>query len=81
MRSISTRESIVRAKAAVFPVPDCDCPIMFLGLVGDNVSGQEGDQVDHNARVLEQQRQSTLLDLGRLLEPHLVDSLEQVRMP
>lgn len=32
----STRLSIVRTKAAVFPVPDCDCPIMFVGL-GINV--------------------------------------------
>ena len=28
----STRLSMVRTNAAVFPVPDCDCPIMFCGL-------------------------------------------------
>lgn len=28
----STRLSIVSTNAAVFPVPDCDCPIMFCGL-------------------------------------------------
>lgn len=31
-KSMSIRDSMVNANAAVLPVPDCDCPIMFRAL-------------------------------------------------
>lgn len=76
----STRLSIVSTNAAVLPVPDCDCPIMFCGLARGRgqLPRTANMSKEAHARVREEQRQGALLDLGRLREAHVVDALEQV---
>ena len=53
LRSVFTLESIARTNAAVLPVPDCDCAIMFCGgsanSVGKAVSCVGVTQVKHQA--------------------------------
>jgi hypothetical protein len=72
----STRESMVRTKAAVLPVPDWDCPIMLVGLrTGDEARTPPARE---HARVAEHERQRALLDLRRLGEAHVVDALQQL---
>lgn len=53
--SKSTRLSMVSTKAAVFPVPDCDCPIIFVGLY-DGISAIVERQSEDDVRVTEQER-------------------------
>jgi len=45
LRLGSTRLSIVRAKAAVLPVPDCDWAIMLLGLPSGPLVSRRGRAV------------------------------------
>jgi hypothetical protein len=76
-----TRLSIVKTNAAVFPVPDWDCPIIFRGLQIDEHAFEHA-AVDKEEipplRILQQERESSLLNLGRSLETHVVDTLEEI---
>jgi hypothetical protein len=76
LREKSMRESMVRTKAAVLPVPDWDWPIMFVGLCKHDVD--EKRRKEHHTRVAEHEWQRALLDLGRLGEAHVVDALQQL---
>jgi hypothetical protein len=70
---------MVKTKAAVFPVPDWDCPIMFVGLRPSTLDDHiKKDTTENYSRIIKQQWKGAFLDLGWVRKAHVVNSFEEV---
>jgi hypothetical protein len=73
---------MVKTKAAVFPVPDWDCPIILVGLRASTLHDHvKKDTAKNDTRVVEQQWKGAFLNLGWFRKAHVVDSFEKVLVP
>jgi len=74
---------MVKTKAAVFPVPDWDWPIIFVGLQVSTFDDCyiKRDRTEGNERVVEEQWKGAFLNFGWFGKTHVINSFEKVLMP